>query len=149
VRCDWETNVWGAMSVRRTHDVGAMSAQWSRDASQERRENIARTSRGTRSYILRCENAFCRENAVFSRAANANNKKKTLWIFTHMIYEEFFAGFFFFADLVEWRKDVVYAFSHIIRLIYCTSIVWVYCACILCWYSVGVLCVCIRGIVSV
>jgi hypothetical protein len=33
-----------------------------------------------------------------------------------MIYEEFFAGFFFFVDLVEWRKDAVCTFSHIIRL---------------------------------
>jgi hypothetical protein len=108
--------MYGARCPR---DIRATPARRLHNTLRERHENVARTLRGRRAALA---HTFCvmRTHFVvripFPHAQQMPTiKKKTLWIFTHMIYKEFFVGFFF-ADLVEWRKDVVCTFSHIIRL---------------------------------
>jgi hypothetical protein len=85
--------------ARRPRDTCAISARRPCNARMMRCENIAKTPRGHHAALA---HTFCivRTHFVvrmpFPHAWQMSTiKKKTLWIFTHMIYEEFFVGFFF------------------------------------------------------
>jgi hypothetical protein len=110
------------------HDVHVMSMQLLRDVHTTIVQCVARTSREHRVdvtrhsliYFTSWERILLWECRFFTHGKYRQYKKNSMDIHSYDIWG-IFCGFFFFTDLVEWRKGEICTFSHTIRLTYVYS----------------------------